>query len=952
MKLSPTAAVIALVPALLGGLCAQKPTKNVLGKSDTEFARALLREGYTDLATALSNLILEHKSTDTIGIEALQLEMKLEDAKREADPIKRKDLLIENLKARAAFTGKYASSKEAGEVRIGLPDLYRRLGEAVETAIKDATPEKVAELKKEAGELFTQAENTFKAKMEALKEEREAEDKAIEFLEAFYNLARTYYFHSKLEPKGSFEKNKLLEKAIETFQEFDLEFGDRLVNFECFVYTGLAYKDLGKVDEAVESFNGAIDLRERFGGKDAKGVYKIDEPAAVEIICAAYIQKVLLYTELKDYEKAIAAAKEYQATMPGALDVSNGPQLLYVQGKAHQEAGDDDAAKAIAQRIIDRDPNGPWASLGRALLADIVIRKGGGGTLDPRQYINLAVAAFENGQTGQAMQLCHRAVGVARGTDKEAEIGLEAYITIGAMFARQQWWHEAALAFDVAAERFGGAPNAGDALWRAIQCYMQINGEEKNAYYKRKIDQRRESFIAKYPKHPNAPDVQLIEAEQAMAQRDYATAISLFLKVPASARIYHHAQVRASEAHVAQARNLLREKKNAEAQKLLDAAEGMLKKARAEIPGVLKENVDAQYEEQLKRVEFRARTLLADVYLASPDTTKAAAVSAVFDNLDAKTAAEPENATIMWRYQIRALEAQGKVDEAVSFFEGWLQKKPDERIITGPAGLLATALDEAGTELEKKNDKRGAEEKFRKAVRFYELKLKPLVANQQSMSPADKKVIDRIYVLGLKMNNVPDAVNSFVDAPRLELKEKGILQKAADLYDAYLKSAPSLEAQITVGRIHGFLKQWREAADAYGRLFADANNDVVDRSVSGGALRTDVLSARPVLLPAYLEWGVALREVALRERARAAAQAKDDEQRAIDVLSRISASPQLKDTKIWWQARYFLIRTLADRGEYDTAKIAIRSLERTNPDFGGKKHGLEQEWQKLRDELK
>jgi tetratricopeptide (TPR) repeat protein len=184
----------------------------------------------------------------------------------------------------------------------------------------------IAQLQKEGQASFSSAEENIKKRIEELTERKE--DPAVEgtYISARFNLPKTYYLHSLLYPAGDFAKKKLLEDAITAFQEFGLDYSDRLLNYEACIFAGLCYKELASKEDAIQSFNEAIALREQYE-KDAKGVWLV-EPASADVVSKAVLQKINMLVDQNDSRGAVDVAKDYFATVMDPYEALNGLAIL------------------------------------------------------------------------------------------------------------------------------------------------------------------------------------------------------------------------------------------------------------------------------------------------------------------------------------------------------------------------------------------------------------------------------------------------------------------------------------------------------------------------------------------------------------------------------------------------------------------------------------------------
>jgi hypothetical protein len=948
-----SAAALGLLGLLAGGLAAQQVRpEQVLGRDDLEFAGALQRVGYTDLYRTILDLVEDAGKVSGPEAEYERIMIRLRDARSEQDTSKRKDQLAQILKAMEAFIAANQALREATDMRNELPVVYQTLAETFSADIETHKDDlkKVGELRGEGLEIFKKATEVLTARTESLEDEKDSnEENKLQHMIASYSLARIIYFHSLIYAPDSIEKKKLLDQALERFQSFDLDYGDMLMNVEGKVYQALILRDQGNAEEAMTFLDDAIKVREDVG---KEGKYWKMDPAVADYVSVATRQKVLLLTQLKQYDKAVEAGKDFLETTQDALiTVAQGKAVLYAIAEA-QANFDEKAARETANRLSEADPAGYWGTQAKRLIGRMFVegpRDPADPGLTPEKLVEIAETLALSDEAQRAIPICMSAIARCKGTDKEAAIGTDAYIIIGAVYAKREWLHEAAAAFDAAWTTYPSADKAPDALWRALDCYLRLGGEEKLPFYKKRMDERRTVLAQRYPTHPRAGDAQLIEAKQSEFAKEYEKAADLYLKIQPQANsanlVYYEARFRAANCQFQHARQLFQRGKGEDGKRFAAMAEKGYRDLRRDLDEATKKTLDTTIQGRYQTVAFHALVSLSALLL-QPETGRPDEVLKLLDTIDPKVAAEPDKITQIWDYRIRALQALGRTDDAVNLLEAYVSRGGDEIAIANGAGLLAGALDKRAGELAGKPQTAGqAKDLWRKAARYYMLHLRPQLTGKLPLRSADGRSIgNRLYVIALLINDVPKEVASFVDWRGGAVKDTAIWDQAGQVYEAVVAALPSIEATIALGNVHGFLGQWKDAALVYARLFTD--EPVIDQA--SGRINRETLVSKPLLLQGYLEWGVCEHKLGV---ANSAGPQNDNTRRAIEILTRIGSDTD-RDTKVWWQSRYHLIRALIDFGDFEKAKIAMRNLERTSNNFDGGKYGLAKEFEALKAELK
>jgi tetratricopeptide (TPR) repeat protein len=933
------------IPVALGAAPALGQSQGVLGRDDAVFARELYRRGWADLAERLCDTIEKGGKVSpdaAVGVKALHLDLRLDLAKNEADPIKRKDLIKTVLQEKEDLIHQYPASKEAEEASNSLPDVYRTLGEAITVAIqKEANVGVVAQLQKEGEQFYSQAEQKLKTRIEEMADDHATPEKERVYVSLLYNLPRTLYYHSLLYPAGEWKKKDLLEKAILGFQQFGLDWQDTLLNYEGLVLTGLAEKELGRNEDALGDFDAAIALCERFD-KD-KDVYLLNAEAA-DTVSGAVLQKVLFRTELKDYAGAVAAARKFFTTVPDPYQTRLGLAILAAQADAQLAAGDAKAANEAAQKLVELDERGRWGAKGREIQAKL-LGGAGGGQIDAANTLKIA-GSLAGRDPERALQVCHQAIAAARGTDKEASVGVEGYLLIGSIFLQREppWYFEAALAFDTAAERWPKAEKAPEAVYQSMLTYLHLNTEDKRPWFKKRADDRLKSLSTLYPNHLRAAYAQLADGTQLEAEGKFQEAAELYQRIQPGSAVYLEAQYRAGNAYFRLARKLCLEKKEGEAAQWVKQAETLLKKAQHDLEAAVKGTMDLETQSRYENTGFQARVALAQMYLLDC-VNRPTEVLKVLEGVDDRYANDAEKLAAAWGFRISALEKQGKLDEAVALLDSLIKKDPESRAIGGAAGQVARALDKRADDLFKQGKARESDDQLKRAAVYYAMSGRGLAKSGTARASDIDVIANRLFALGLHFNEVPaEGLDSFVGWQASKMREPNLWKAAEELYSAALQLAPSYQNMIKLGRSLGFQGRFADATAVYGRLFDSEPIIDVNAKPPKSPFNGQLLRQKNELYLAYLEWGVAAEEAAPKEQ--------DQTEmfvRAGTIFDNLVRIPE-PTAKIFWHAKYHQIRNQMAQGKYPEAGRLMRDIERMNPELGAPA-GLQNEFKTLKNDL-
>ncbi|MSR63962.1 MAG: hypothetical protein EXS08_16175 [Planctomycetes bacterium] len=920
-RLAPLCALLVLTSSAFAG------DERILGRHDLEFARALVRSNYPDLAEELLSTVENGKSRskdDQLLAQALRLELAEFAASADPDPVRQGAALEQVVKDMENFVSVHPGTGAADEVSDRLLELYRTFGERVAAMLLKE------ETKADAKKLRGAGEKMFERAIDSLKTERETLDKKRDELEepdleverrailVAYNLARAYYFHAQL-LEDEFLRSTRLKNCLEVLADIQLNWSDQLLCFEGYIYEGLCLKELKKPDEALLSFDYAIGLRKSYtedGQPDSRGFYPVDDQAA-DIISSAVLQKMILLSEKGDDPGAIEAAKDFFATIPDAGRALKGLAILDQQAGTLKKLGDAKGVEAIAQRMIELDPRGSGGERGRELLGGAAE-----GSLGAVDTYKLAEAAARRGEVERAIALCQQTMIAARGTASEADLGSQSVLLIGALFAGKEWLHEAVVAWSSVTQRYAKGKEAPECLWRAANGYLALQARERGSFYKDGAREAMSEISKRYPQHRYASMAAIIEGQQLESEEQFEKAADVYLRIPAGSAGHEESQYRAGNAYAGQMRKLFKEQKPSEAKAAGNKAEEQFKKAREVLEKAAKDTLDVAAQERLRTLAFNARVGLANLYLTK-GVDRAAQVSALFEGVEREFAGDDVKLSLARQLRLKALLSLGKIDEAAQLLDQLLKENPDAKGLSASASTLARAMDERGLALKGSNSVE-SETMLRRAASYYVIAVRDQVQGVTAVRVDElEPIANRLFALALQFNGVPDSVESFVEWKATKL-DGTLLEVVARAYEALLAVSPSYRNNISLARVLGFLQRWEDATDGYARLFE--REDFINLGTR--TINTTTMTEKPELTPALLEWGMCEREIGVAKTA------PERLSRASSIFEALVVGTR-EGSKNWWPAKFWQLQTMFDRGDYETGKIGIDSVERTNPDFDG-----------------
>jgi tetratricopeptide (TPR) repeat protein len=936
-----------LISLCAGTALAQSPA--VLSKSNTDFMRGLINYRYYDLAEGLAKSIGTSSLADVekSNIAILASDLARVKQRVEGNAAGEKDAIIAAIKLREASIEKAPEAADSDQLRAEVTDQYGNLANAYkDTLAEEKDPKKQADLRKEGDALFDIAIKAMAAQ-KTLTEGKRVESQPetnIPFVIAFFNLGRLRYYRSLLFAPDSLEGKHANEQALESLDEFDLEFGDLLVAFEAKLIVSLCHKQLGKTEDAIAAVDEAIALRTRVD-QDSKGVYKVEGDAA-SVISKAFAQKLSLLKDVdadeQRWDKILDSAKDYFATIPNPLRAEMGLAVLAAATEAHLMKGETAEAKSGSEKLIEEDPKGRWGYRGQQMLAELATGGGNAGAsgksgVDMTQLIGIANSLAASGESEKALSMCREIVRRTSGPD-EAKFAAEAMMVTGVIFAQRKWFEEASLAYESVYKRHAKSTFAPEAVWRALNCYIELNGELPLPYWKRLIDERSKLLRETYADNAHVPDLQLIEAQQLEKASKFDKAAEAYEKIPADSTVALQARFGAANCYLKLGRKSEVAKQAAEAKVLIEKAKTSFRVLVGEIDKSKTTTTEAKMKARITDMDFRVRVALANLYLQEKPP-QAAEVESLLKGIQLKE--DDPNNSVIWALRIGALASQDRLDDAVSMFDAALQNLAkqgggNQRPLSSIAGTIAQKLDERAAAASKGGLRSQANDNWRRAVSYY------LRSAERATSSDDAiQIADRLFVIGLKLNGIEDKVEAFYEVPDLKLTDIATFEQAVELYDKLLQAgATNYRIKLARGRALGFLKRWPECVAMLSDCIAEMK--LVDAK---GRLNQQVWTQKSELISSYLELGFAMRNNGVEASDKALLA------RASDVFDRVFVG-MAKDSKPWWFAQFGQLRTLIDRGVYNEADVMMRNLDRSSPDYDNDRFKLKLKFAQLKLEIK
>ncbi len=883
----------------------------------------------------------------------------------------RADILVREageLRDRAKAAQKIAAAREiyealargsgpaATEAQLRTGEMYITEGEAASSRAKAGEDaEARAQARAEAEQKFQAAVKFFDDLVKKYEDATAPED-VYKLMIARFHRARATYFLAALPDRGAQERDRGLKEAAAAFNEVNFEHADHPIGYEAAIFLGHVRKELGDIKGALDAFTSAIALKDFFAGADGK--YHLD-PAMADIVARGYYFKAQTLNEAKEHQKAIDTVKELFSVLPDYPRQPLGMAARIEAAKATAGLGDMKRAIQELEKIAAENPASPEAGLARATIGQLQGGGAGGAAAAPDRSLAAAKDLIERGRAVDGLHKLRLLI-----ADLESAGGEEAtkwlpacWYELGRAYLDLGRYDEAVAAFEALAERFKDAEQAPNALFSKSIALSNLNGAKPNPFDDRRYEETLKRLSSGYPAAPAAKASAYLLGNKKFMERDYAAAAREFEKVtPAAGEYYDAALYQIGIAHIMQGRRLASEKKTAEARIAFAAARSALEKAiawaaggaAAAEPGGLK----PEREATLRRVAFRARLRLAEVYLVPGMQEPARA-------LEAAAAAEeglgpspdPEQVAEARLLVAQAHIAAGDLDRAEEAQSKLAAAAPDSPRRARGHRELAVAFDGA-IEAARKARKPDAEiARLRERCADQYAAWAEVSRRAELPVPGSDYVRagDRLYALALELNGLPETASfSDVDDPAA-LPAMARFGQAAAAYEAALDVGGVPEpwlVRVKLQQCLGFGGNWETSVAVFEPLVQSEKLLREEKDPQGKpVLLLDpraLEGKKGILLFAYADYANALLRLANRDRARLDA--------AADAIARVvTAAPP--GTQIWWRGKYDYFVALFKKGAYEEGLVGLKAIERLNPEFDGGKYGLKGKFFALKQEF-
>ncbi len=943
--------------AIPGILLLFASTPSAIARDEVDFARALARDRYLDLAEDVCTGIEKDSRSapgDRAGLPFIRAEIRVAQAELEADPARSSALLQDAVGLLEKLVHDTGNAALADDARTSLGWIRRKQAQLIAEALgSESDPEKAAAMRQQALGSYQEVEQALRDRIQRLEAAPGTPENVGALIDSRLELGRTMLEHGKFPSIGAAEKSRLLTENIALLEEFEFDYGDRSVAFEAMCIAGLSYLELGRIDLAEGKLHHCVSLRERLA---EDRIVPNDYPR--DVIRGGVLALVRLLLQAGRPEDAVAVADEAFRTDPQLAGSEPGFVLTLEQAQARFAMRDLDGALALARRVIEQDPNGRWGSAARERMR-VWIAAGRGTRIPPDDLLCAAEASMEREQWQEALAGLRRCID-ACATDAERDAyAARAWYKIGRILLALDRIHEAAVAFETVCSAFPKCALAPKACFEAARCYADEFNASGDPNDEKRTNELLEALHAGWPGASAAFNVPCLRGRRFEAAKEFQRAAECYLEVDERAEAYEDSLVRAGYClYTAAAASYSQSKKDeaarAAALAQMNQAERALAKFLARCQNDRLVPTDPELQRTRAGLAFIAARQLAQVYLHE-SVGRVADCLIVLDAAGKALAPEDERNARLWSLKIQSLLALDELERAIAVLEMMFERFPDGRAIAQASRSVAVRLHEVVmNRIDRKEDEEPIRSDLERLARYYSkwldqgpsaglrIRRKDLVA-----------VADTLYFVAKRLNGLSETQASFLDLAGKAVVEPMCFRNAAFVHAMLVEGQAGNPADedrinllIRLARCHGFLAsdpagwdrakhRYTEAVEACGLIDADGN------------LAPEALTRYPAILPVYLELGAVFLELGRTG-------SKFQFEHAIRVFTHLTkvARPY---GECWWIARYLHILSLYLRGrgsDLDDARVTLENLERNNPDFDGNAYGIKDQLVELRKRIR
>jgi hypothetical protein len=907
------------------------------------FVRGLVQFGYHDLAKEIVSKAAEGGGGPEAQaqFDLLKAEIGADEARFTSDHLKRIEHYKTSIKAYEDFIRKYESSPKAAEARLQVAEISRKAGESVIAQLaKEKDAAKLEALREEGKNFFIKALTEAQTRVAALGalEDKRTEQQTAEYMVMRFAVANLHYSSAMLyENREGVNAKLALTSAKEVLD--DLELDEQLcpiaVVYESRSLRAKILIEFGSLDQAEDIFR--INCEE-LADAVAKDASVVNDEVSRDTIAGAFLAYGTFLSSVKnptDWSRTEKLLEQLQKMMPTQVMKSkDGRMAMVVLASAHRQEGRGDKARKLAQEVFEADPAGAAGQRASAFLdASGASIEGGGGA-----WIEVLKGCRARRDVPNGEKTLNRIL-AAGGKPEDLS---EALFQMGSLyFEMRRYYWDAAVCFQTVCEEYPATPRAPEAKFNEALAFSNAAQVDKEKFWKEKSKDAREALLKHevWKNSQQAKDMTFVVAEDSRAERKYAEAADLYLKVTDVSPKYGEAQLYAGEMMEILADEAGNRNQTAkQAESFAKAQECYANGARAMMKAATETLNKAEAATHRKNA-FTAQTKIVAILLR-PEVKQPEKAAKLLDEIETTFKDDKEKLATLWSVRIKGYIQQGRGEEASKILEAKLPEIKDPgQIASLTLGVAAEIDRDAFTKAKTDPNAPEAMKLWAVAHRLYGLSV-----DNAKKAGGGKATYGQV---GLRLLSIPnklagraDDLSLFNIDPKAPVADKPNIERAATAFKMASESSEPSDAPAGLDRIRGaarcyaLLGRWDDALGVLQevqrkyRLFTPENR-----------LEVELAKQMPDLPEVYQDLATAYLQAGKKQKAYY--------EQALNIANSLVVN-SVVGGRTYWECRYLMLATLYASQNYTVFDASLATLELEAPDVDGNKFGVKAKVDELR----
>jgi tetratricopeptide (TPR) repeat protein len=628
-------------------------------------------------------------------------------------------------------------------------------------------------------------------------------------------------------------------------------------------------------------------------------------------------------TRAKKYKDAVGTCDDFLRDNPRQAHSAIGWALTLQKAEAIHAGGDRDTAVQVASGVSRENPGGPAGQRANELIREWTKDR----SLPPELLLKIADDLTDRGKYREALIELRRLVESLKSETERQKFEAAAAFRRGDCFRLLRQDAEAAVAYQEVFRKYPKHDLAPRAAVEAVRALL------RNSTGDRREDEQVEKLLDEIERGGAAPDddfLKFIRGVILERKGQLKAAADLFRGIREGCPVYDDALVSGGHDYHRDAEQRW-EKARAtpaareELVKQLGLAESLLRKALPRLESAGRDRV---------RTLASAYYELAAICLHEA-VGKPAEALIFLKKCAALLPPESEMHPRLAELEIQANLLEKKLDAAVAVLDRMLTAYPDSVSTSRSCRRLAHRFEASDPS---------------RAAKYYSAWLDRSATTPYS-TPELQQVADGLYRAARLLNGFDEKVVSVMDLKGKAPSDRATWKAAAAAHEMLLLARDLSENDGVVASTHlawclGFMSQapsdWTRAKECGEKIVRD--HQLLNKD---GTINAAVLQSKKWLLGIYLDLGHSFFQLGKGGQ-------KFQYSNGITVFNNVLGVTE-KGSGPWWTARYMDVRSRFERGEGEDIRMAgalLANLERNYPGFDEGKHGMNDLFIELRDQLR